>query len=176
MHKPYSFNMLLDFNSSPIKINIMKKNKLIVAILCSVASVLMSFTSPTPANSLEIAIILNDSNPVDKLNGELVKNYWLRRFVKRWKETNTGILPVDRKNKCIERDTFYKHILGLPSDDVEAYLSARQYQNGDSPIQKFMTDQEIINYVSQQPGAIGYVNASSVGKDSGVKVILTIVK
>jgi ABC-type phosphate transport system substrate-binding protein len=51
-----------------------------------------------------------------------------------------------------------------------------QYQNSDSPIQKFMSDQEIINYVSQQPGAIGYVNAASVGKENGVKIILTIIK
>jgi ABC-type phosphate transport system substrate-binding protein len=154
----------------------MKKNKLIIALTWLVASVCMSFTSATPPASIEIAIIINASNPVEKLSGELVKNYWLRRFVKRWKENNTGILPVDRKNKCLERDTFYKHILGLPPDDVEAYLSARQYQNGDSPMQKFMSDQEIINYVSQQPGAIGYVNAASVGKDSGVKTILTVIK
>src|SRR6185369_457164 len=98
----------------------MKKYKLIIVLLCSVACVCMSFTSPTPAANIEIAIIINDSNPVEKLNGELVKNYWLRRFVKRWKETNTGILPADRKNKCVERDTFYKHILGLPPEDVEA--------------------------------------------------------
>jgi ABC-type phosphate transport system substrate-binding protein len=154
----------------------MKKNRLIVALLWSVAFVCMSFTSSAPAAGIEVAIIINATNPVDKLSTELIKNFWLRRFVKRWKETNTGILPVDRKNKCAERDIFYKYILGLPPDDVEAYLSARQYQSGDGPIQKLMNDADIINYVSQQPGALGYVNAASVGKDSGVKIILTVIK
>src|SRR6185369_5985877 len=161
---------------SPIINHTMKKYKLIVALVCSVACVLMSFTSPPPAASLEIAIIINASNPIDKLSTELIKNFWLRRFVKRWKESNTGILPVDRKNKCVERDIFYKYILGLEPEVVEAYFSARQYQNDDRPMQKFMNDADVINYVSNESGAIGYVNAASVGKNSGVKVILTVIK
>jgi len=154
----------------------MKKNKLIVALLLAVATVCMSFTSPAPAPNIEVAIIVNSGNPVDKMNNELVKSFWLRRFVRRWKEINKGILPVDRKTKCAEQDIFYVSVLGLAPEVVEAYLSARQYQNGDSPIQKFTSDADIIEYVSQQPGAIGYVNAASLGKGSGVRVIFTVSK
>jgi|GEM_PF-883012 len=170
--------MLLVFNSATelFIITTMKKNKLIVALLLAVATVSMSFTSPAPASNIEIAIIVNSGNPVDRMNNELVKSFWLRRFVKRWKEINKSISPVDRKNKCAEQDIFYVSILGLPPDAVEAYLSARQYQNGDSPIHKFMSDADIIEYVSSEPGAIGYVNVASLSKGSGVKVILTVRK
>jgi len=169
--------MLLVFNSATEQFIItIMKNKIIIAFLLAVASVCMSFTSSAPASNIEIAIIVNSENPVDKMNNELVKSFWLRRFVKRWKEINKGILPVDRKNKCAEQDIFYVSVLGLAPEVVEAYLSARQYQNGDSPIQKFMSDADIIEYVSREPGAIGYVNAASLGKGSGVRVIFTVSK
>jgi len=139
-------------------------------------SSLVSFAPPSAAN-IEIAIIVNSENPVTKMGSEFVRNYWLRRFVKRWKEINKGILPVDRKSKCAEQEIFYNQVLGLPSDKVEVYLTSRQYQNGDTPPLKLDTDADIITYVGREQGAIGYVNASSLSdSDKSVKVILQVSK
>jgi ABC-type phosphate transport system substrate-binding protein len=148
-----------------------------ILLLVAGTSFLLSF-APHPARpKVEIAIIINAANPVNKMGADFVKNYWLRRFVKRWKETNKGILPADHKGKSPEQDAFYNAVLGLPSDAVESYLSARQYQSGDNPPQKFATDADIINYVGSEIGAIGYVNSASVGEnDKNVKVILLISK
>lgn len=149
----------------------------IALLIASSASLLVSF-APVPAKpKVEIAIIINAANPSGKMGADFVKNFWLRRFVKRWKEINKSVSPVDRKNKCEEQETFYNAILGLPSNAVEAYLAAKQYQSGDAPPQKFSTDAEIINYVGQEIGAIGYVNAASVKEsDTNVKVILVVSK
>jgi len=155
---------------------VMKRNHIIILLLLITSGLNMSFTAPVKP-AIEIVVIINATNPVEKLNAELVKNFWLRRFVKRWKETSKSILPADRKNKCIEQELFYNSVLGLAPDAVEAYLSARQYQTGDTPIQKFATDADIIGYVSREPGAIGYINASSLSKsETGVKVVLMLSK
>jgi ABC-type phosphate transport system substrate-binding protein len=175
----------------------MKPNKLTLPLFLSCALLFFSFSPssvivPKEESSLnsaqalniskaapkvEIAIIINAGNPVNKMGADFVKNYWLRRFVKRWKETNKGILPADHKGKSPEQELFYNQVLGLPADAVESYLSARQYQNGDNPPQKFATDADMIAYVSSEVGAIGYVKASSITADeSSVKVILHISK
>jgi hypothetical protein len=176
----------------------MKINKLTLSLFLSGSLLFLSFSpesvtnqreeAPTTgglkssnavvmAQTVEIAVIVNANNPANKMGTEFAKNYWLRRFVKRWKETNKGILPADRKGKGPEQDLFYTHVLGLPAAAVESYLTARQYQTGDNPPQKFATDAEMIAYVASEVGAIGYVNASSIsGDEKSVKVVLQISK
>ncbi len=123
-----------------------------------------------------IAIIVNNDNPAEKLTAGEAKLYWLRKIKKRWPETNKNILPVDRKAKCAERDAFYAKILNMSADDVESYFSNRQYQNAEKPQDKFTSDSEIIEFVSKEIGAIGFVSQSALSGDakSKVKVVLTI--
>lgn len=123
-----------------------------------------------------IAIIVNNDNPAEKLTAGEAKLYWLRKIKKRWPETNKNILPVDRKAKCAERDAFYAKILNMSADDVESYFSNRQYQNAEKPQDKFASDSEIIEFVSKEIGAIGFVSQSALSGDakSKVKVVLTI--
>jgi ABC-type phosphate transport system substrate-binding protein len=150
-----------------------KKITFLTLIFCGI---FLTSIESAPA-SIEIVVIVNIDNPVTKMGPEIVKNYWLRRFVKRWKDTNKGILPLDCKNKTAEQELFYNEVLGLPTDAVQKYLSARQYQTGDNPPQKFASDAAIMEYVSQEAGALGYINAASlVGKENTVKVVLTIAK
>ena len=123
-----------------------------------------------------IAVIVNNDNPAEKLTAGEAKLYWLRKIKKRWPETNKNILPVDRKAKCAERDAFYAKVLNMNADDVESYFSNRQYQNAEKPQDKFASDSEIIEFVSKEIGAIGFVSQSALSGDakSKVKVVLTI--
>jgi ABC-type phosphate transport system substrate-binding protein len=150
-----------------MKIKRMESLFLLIAVSLS-----MSFVPYSPT-TIEVAVVINAENPVNKMEADFVKNYWLRRFVKRWKEINKGILPTDRKSRCAEQEIFYNQVLGLPTEAVETYLTSRQYQNGDNPPVKLSNDAEIIEYVGREAGAIGYVNAASISaRDKSVKVIL----
>lgn len=117
-----------------------------------------------------ISIIVHKDNPMTKLAAGEVKLYWLRKIKKRWPETNKNILPADRKSKCVERDLFYSKVLNLNADDVEAYFSNRQYQNAEKPQDKFSSDAEIIDFVSKEVGAIGFVNSASLSSTDKEKV------
>jgi ABC-type phosphate transport system substrate-binding protein len=154
----------------------MKNKRMTLALSLMAASFFLSFAPARPPK-VEVAIIINAGNPVTKMGADFVKNYWLRRFVKRWKETNKGILPVDYKGKSPEQDLFYKAVLGLPPNAVETYLTARQYQSGENPPEKLANDADVISYVGREIGAIGYVNPASIYEnDKNIKIILTITK
>ena len=147
--------------------------------LFSVALVVLlsGFTSPAPVNNT-IAIIVNASNPIEKMTPTVVRIYWLRTGKKRWPGINKNIKPVNRKTKCKEKETFLSKILEMKDDDVESYFTAKQYQYAEVPPEKFLTDAEIIDYVSNEEGAIAFVNAGSVevAKNSRVKIVYQFVE
>jgi ABC-type phosphate transport system substrate-binding protein len=153
----------------------MKKIPFIVLLITLTANLPINGTT-APAG-IELAIILNKDNPTEKLNPAEVKDYWLRRGVKKkWKTSSAPVMPLDRKAKCPERELFYAKVLTLGVEDVEAYFAAKQYQSAEAPPEKFATDKDVIDYVSSHPGAIGFVNKNSlVGElSSAVKTVCVI--
>ena len=132
-------------------------------------------TSFAPRNekmaAVEVVVIVNGENPIEKLFPTEIRNYWMKRGTfKAWTSTKAVVMPVDRKGQSPEKSLFYKKIISLSEADVESYFSAKQYQNAENPPVKFSSDREIIDYVSENKGAIGFVNAASISSDTKVKV------
>lgn len=134
------------------------------------------FATPflNPAGT-EVAIIVNQENPVDQLTAGEVKLYWLRKIKKRWPVLNKNIKPVDRKTKTPGQDAFYSKVLGMSAGDVETYFNAKQYESGEKPQDKFGSDEAIIEFVGQEAGAIGFVSASSLTAEAKAKVKVVLV-
>jgi ABC-type phosphate transport system substrate-binding protein len=137
------------------------------ALVCFIVS---SAFLPMPTET--ISIIVHPDNPYDKLTPSTVKIFWLRSGKKRWDKINVAIKPVDRKGKSIQRDKFLSTLIEMKSDQIETYFSAKQYQYAEQPPVKFMSDAEIIQYVSDEPGAIGFVSSSSLSNNTArVKIV-----
>jgi hypothetical protein len=100
----------------------------------------------------------------------------MRRPKKRWEGIDKVIKPVDRKDKCGEKNIFYASLIKMTEDAVESYFQARQYQDGEKPPEKFMSEKEIIDYVGDEPGAIGYVRVAALTPKAleKVKVVYTV--
>lgn len=155
--------------------------KKILSIIIIGTTLLLSFTAFTTKTAFsvegtEIAVIINKDNPIASLSASEAKLYFLRKIKKRWTEINKNIRPVDRKNKCAEQEAFYSKILGMNASEVETYFVTRQYQNAEKPQDKFASDKEIIDFVGEEAGAIGYINVASLTAEAKnkVKVVLTI--
>ncbi len=103
-----------------------------------------------------------------------VKLIYLRKINKRWKELNKNILPVDRKGDSETRKVFLKEVLQMTSDEMTRYFTEREYQNAEAPPVKLPTDNEIVDYVESNVGAIGFVNKSAVKAGSKVKIVLSL--
>lgn len=141
---------------------------LTIGLCCSFSN------EPVPAE--QIAVIVNKENPVGDLSASEVKLYYLRKIKKRWPELNKNIRPADRKGKCAERDAFYAGVLGMKDTEVEEYFVNKQLQNAERPQDKFATEADLINFVAEEPGAIGYVKAGSLSAEvkGRVKVVLVL--
>src|SRR5690349_20945714 len=141
----------------------MKKLIIVIPILFLALS---AFAPAAP----ELAIIVNKENTVDQLTVGEVKLYWLRKIKKRWPELNKNIKPADRKGGSPEQDAFYSKVLGMSAADVETFFGQRQYESGEKPQDKFPNDAAIIYFVSEEAGAIGFVNTGSLSADAKAKV------
>ncbi|MDQ2657831.1 MAG: hypothetical protein M3Y60_10455 [Bacteroidota bacterium] len=140
------------------------KTIFIAAVLHLTATV---FLNPAPS---EIAIIVNKENPVGQLSAGEAKLYWLRKIKKRWPVVNKNIKPVDRKTSNADQETFYSKVLGMSASDVETYFNEKQYESGEKPQDKFSSDEAIIDFVSQEVGAIGFVNVASLTAEAKTRV------
>jgi ABC-type phosphate transport system substrate-binding protein len=154
---------------SQLKIQINMKSKLIIALLA-----FFSLTAFAPAPT-EIAVIVSKENTIDKLSSGEVKLYWLRKIKKRWPDLNKNIKPADRKSKCGEQDAFYSKVLGMSASDVETYFTQKQYESAEKPQDKFTSDADIITFVSEEAGAIGFVNAASLTAEAKAKVKVVLI-
>lgn len=143
--------------------------------ILSIAIVFFLLMSFRP-EGVEISVIVNKDNPITQLSAGEAKLYWLRKIKKRWPEINKNIKPVDRKSKSPEQETFYSKVLNMNATDVEAYFSQKQYESAEKPQDKFPNDEGVISFVSEEQGAIGFVNSSSLSASdkAKVKVVLTI--
>jgi len=145
------------------------KSKLIYVLMLFVT---LTAFAPAPT---EIAVIVNKENTISKLSSGEVKLYWLRKIKKRWPDLNKNIKPADRKSKCAEQDAFYSKVLSMSASDVETYFTQKQYESAEKPQDKFASDADIINFVSEEAGAIGFVNAASLTAEAKTKVKVVLI-
>lgn len=135
------------------------KHTLSLFILLSTGFLLNS-SIPKEMQASEIVVVLNPNNPVTSMTAGEVKLIWLRKIKKRWPQLKKNIKPVDRSHSCTERDLFYNKILDMSADEVETYFIQKQYQNAEKPPEKFSSEKEVIDFVSNEPGAIGFVSSA----------------
>lgn len=143
-----------------------------VAVLATVF-LTSSFKSTTVSSAGGICVIVNAENPVAPMSADEAKLYYLRKIKKRWPVINKNILPADRANTCPERVAFYDKVLKMDAASIDKYFSQREYENAEPNRKLFKNDAEMVQYVADNPGAIGFVSEAS-SKAAGVKVILTV--
>jgi ABC-type phosphate transport system substrate-binding protein len=146
------------------------KKLLLTGLIAINAMVMASFVDAPPAPG-DFAVIVNKDNPIASLSAGEAKLYFLRKLKNRWPGINKNIRPATRKAKCAERDAFYATILKMTETEVETYFAEREFQKAEKKPEKVGSDAEMVAYVEQELGAIGFVRATSV--TAGVKVVLT---
>ena len=130
-----------------------------------------SWKTPLP---VELAVVVHKSNPLTSLSEVEVRTYYLSLSERNWPNTHLPIIAVQKKESCLEKELFCAQILHMSSDDVERYFTNKQFHN--LPVQSFANDAEVLAFITQEPGAIGYVNVQSLTPQvrSQVKVLSTV--
>jgi hypothetical protein len=146
-----------------------------IFLLMCLTTLLASFKMYTGSGS-DLVVIVNKENTVGTLSASEVKLYWMRKIKKRWPDINKNIRPADYKSKNAAQATFYAKVLGLTATDVETYFTQKQYDSAEKPQDKFGSESELINFVTNEVGAIGFVNAGSLSDadKEHVKIVCTV--
>ena len=128
------------------------------------AALAMLIAAPAAAQS-GYRVIVNPANPVSSISKGKIWQLFLERAV--WKNGDR-VTPVDLPPTSPVREVFSSHALGLPAR-VVAETWDRLADVGGHPPPALASDAEVLAYVRQKPGAIGYV---SLDPDvQGVKVV-----
>jgi ABC-type phosphate transport system substrate-binding protein len=143
------------------------KNRMIVLIALSIAiwgSLAVAEENPT------FKVIVHATNPAQQLTKQELSQLFLKK-VKQWKESNDAVLPVDLVDNSPIRQNFSETIHGRDVASIKAYWQKQIFSGRGVPPEEKKSDEEVLKYVSENPGAVGYISeATSLEAYQNVKV------
>jgi len=120
----------------------------------------------SPAVVAEVVVIVGAAN-ANSVAGSDVSRIFLGKLKKFG--DGSSVTPVNLAAGSPVREAFEKNALGKSSSQIKAYWSKQVFSGKGKPPKELGSDADVINFVSSNPGAIGYVDAGSV--NDSVKVI-----
>jgi ABC-type phosphate transport system substrate-binding protein len=112
-------------------------------------------------------LIVNEKVPLRAMSRAQVTAYFLKRSTR---FNDVAAHPVDQPEASPVRAAFSQAVLHKPPQAVEAYWRQRVASGRDVPPPEKRSDAEVLAYVRDTEGAIGYV---SPGADTrGVRVLM----
>ena len=117
-------------------------------------------------------VIVNSKNPIDSLDKKFLADTFFKKIT-RWSDDST-IQPVDQKADAPVRREFSEDVLSRSVMGVKNYWQQLIFSGTDVPPPELGSDQEVIRYVSKNPGSVGYVSSLSRAGDkepAGIKLV-----
>lgn len=128
--------------------------------------------SPPPKNNPSFVIITNAKNNVTEVDRKFLSDAFLKK-VSRW-SNGEAIRPVDRRADSLLRRKFSQAIVNRSVAEVKSYWQQKIFAGYDLPPPELNVDQDIINYVMKNPGAVGYISEDIPVDQLGDIKVLTI--
>jgi ABC-type phosphate transport system substrate-binding protein len=112
-------------------------------------------------------VIVNNANSISEITKDKLSDIFLKK-VSKWSD-NKKIVPVNLKAESKTRQSFAKSIHNKSVNAVKAYWQKKIFTGkGVPPVEK-RSNAEVIAFVKDNPGAVGYVSSNAAV--SGVKVV-----
>lgn len=133
-------------------------NSFAVVLILALGLSLQSYAQEDAPGNSEYRVIVNARSPIESLDRRSLANMFLKK-VRRWPEDG-AILPVDLGAESPARRHFSEEVLNRSVAGVKSYWQQLIFSGRDLPPPELATDEEVIQYVSKTPGAIGYISNS----------------
>lgn len=133
-----------------------------LASLMAIAALSVS-RAAEPEAVIAVVVAANHAKPPKNNEVALI----FRRKKLFWAD-GTKVNPVNLPANDLLRRTFSQVVLGASPEDLEAYWNG-MYFHGVSPPFVLSSEEAVLRFVAQTPGAIGYVSYCKV--DSRVKIV-----
>jgi ABC-type phosphate transport system substrate-binding protein len=139
-----------------------------IGFVCLVVGLLgCSSRAGAAEEAQQFQVIVNPTNPVETLASNVVAQIFLKKK-SAW-ENGTKVLPVDQTFSAMVRESFSRGVLGKSTSAVKAFWQEQIFAGRGVPPPQQASDNLIVAYVRDNPGAIGYVSVDT--NVSKVKVI-----
>lgn len=133
-------------------------------------ALVMGTILPAASRAESFKIIVNQSNPASEMRREEVAKAFLKKIVK-WEKGDLPIKPVDLAEGSQIRENFSQMILDKRVAAVKAYWQNRIFSGRGVPPPEKETEKKVLEYVQDNPGAIGYISQDTDIEAYTVKVV-----
>ncbi len=107
-----------------------------------------------PARAADIVVIGNSNVP--KMDALTVKKIYTGKFIA---VAGVSVTPVALKSGSQERTRFLREYLDEEDEKYDAYWTVRRYIGKGTPPVELESAADVIRYVLNTPGGIGYIDA-----------------
>ena len=128
--------------------------------------ILMLFIS-SPAQS-ELVIIGNSKTVFSELNKRIIGRIYTGKVIE---IEGVSVFPVNSTQATALRNRFLEKYLSQDEDEYSAYWTVRRFIGKGTPPKELASATDIITYVGETPGAIGYIDIDLISIPSSVKII-----
>lgn len=116
----------------------------------------------------DFQVVVNSGNPTATLTAKQVSNLFLKKTTA-WPD-GLEARPVDLQPLSTTRARFSTAVHGRPVEAVKRYWQRQIFAGRGTPPVELTSDREVLEFVSEHPGAIGYV-AAQTALSEGVSVL-----
>ena len=138
----------------------MKKTLFIIFLVSIVLCAELSFGK----EDFSFQVVVNSTNPDTVLTKEELSKIFLKK-VKKWDGLKEKIMPVDLVEDSSIRKEFSEKILDKQISSVKAYWQKQIFSGRGVPPPEKKSDEDILEYIEENQGAIGYISKKTkIGK------------
>lgn len=138
---------------------------LMLALLALLTLAGMGANEPAhAASNLRYRVIVHPKNPITMVDRSFLQDAFLKKTTQ-W-PTGLRLQPVDLHPKAVVRRKFSEEVLARSIAAVKSYWQQRIFSGRGVPPPELQTEHEIITYVLDHEGAVGYVSEDSDLKSS----------
>ncbi len=136
-------------------------------ILLLIAALALSALALSAQESVSFKLVVHPDNPTTSAKRKEVANFFLRK-VKAWPD-GTGVEPVDLRSTSEVREVFSREIHNRSVRSILLYWQRQVFSGRTTSPPTFESDAEVLRFVRERRGAIGYV--SDTASIEGVRVL-----
>ena len=130
-------------------------------------ALLVSLTWYVGALAAGYKVIVNNTNETSSLQKKELSQLFMKKTAK-W-GAGTAVIAVDQTEKSSVRERFTQEVHGKSVAAVKSYWQQQIFSGRDVPPVEKSSDAQVVAFVKQNAGAIGYVGESA--DTAGVKVV-----
>jgi len=127
-------------------------------------------TLPWTQAAADLVVVVNAKSGVTRLTPDDAVNIFMGRF--RQLPGGRPAQPIDQPESAPERRRFYRLLVNKDLSEINAYWARLVFSGKTSPPRQARTEDEVVEWLVKQPGAVAYMERSRV--DSRLRVVLAL--